>query len=443
MTPLQLDVAEREVEAARTRTLGVGDPYGVAEEYAQLQAELAGETERRARARRLQSLDLEDVEEFLFHPELATRQEVVTALEGQVGPSHRALLARALEVEADEELAGRVLALLASLEGEDVLDAVAKCWTRPWSSLRRQAVEVLCGLEAPEESLTPFLEEGDLAIRARIAGALFESSPARARGLLDDLFQGTAEDPEALRLLFQRLPSDRFPEVYERAFEKTTGDAEGVVLEAYLRCRDSATLNRCIDWMRDPSRPKAFRFRLMQSLRGLEAEVEDREILRKIEAGCALFLDAWMKEDRRLEAEAREKAQAQLETEAEEETPAESSWNEGDSELDPDASDEEQARISGAEQMREQVKKWVRVSGRVLDSSNRKPIQRATVRLSSSGRQEITDRKGQFFMDRLLRGEVYTFVVEKQGYPSRSVRYRVGGQKDQRVQILLVGSRVS
>jgi hypothetical protein len=78
---------------------------------------------------------------------------------------------------------------------------------------------------------------------------------------------------------------------------------------------------------------------------------------------------------------------------------------------------------------------YIRLAGQVVDGRRGEGLKQATVRISSSGRQETTDRRGRFYFERLEGLKVYVFVVEKMGYPTTTFRYRASAQKDQSIKI--------
>jgi len=89
----------------------------------------------------------------------------------------------------------------------------------------------------------------------------------------------------------------------------------------------------------------------------------------------------------------------------------------------------------GSAPKRKEMPVYVRLAGRVIDGRRSNGLKQATVRISSSGRQEITDNNGRFYFERLEGLNVYVFVCEKMGYPTTTFRYRASGQKDQSVVI--------
>lgn len=419
-----IDEHRREAETALARVRAAGDPRGVGSRYEELlQALMLRERDLKLEDH-LRDLTLENFQLLLQDPRRQIRLRLLQRAE-EVG------LEGAFEVlevhlirEMDPYVVASGIKAIGVLGGARAIPVFRNYRRHVDPRVRANAVEGLCNAGAAIEDLMPWVEDMDHRVRANAAFGLMDLDPRRAREVLRSLLdERSVPAQKAVMEILERVTPGTYLELYLDALDFCPPDMIGGILETLTRHPDPRITRLLLEMLEDEERSFAFRSQVMQAARALAERLGEEH-----ESSRELLLDAVRTYFREITSEERPRPEVTPVA-----PPPSPSATEGE--------EEEEVRITGADRMREEAKKWVRVSGRVLDSSDRKPIQRATVRVSATGRQEITDSRGRFSLERMVRGEVYVFVVEKQGYPTRSVRYRVTGQLDQSIQILLVGSR--
>lgn len=428
-----VEASRDEALAALERVVAAGDPRGIASHYEALLKELSSHQTGLELEDRLAQLDVEGFDYLLRNGDREVRiRAIQRAKEVDLDGAFRVLL-NFLVNEPDNHVVATGVRSLGSLGGAAALEAFGTFRTHQDPRVRANAVEGLCDAGATPEHLMPWSQDLDHRVRANVAFGLIDQAPDAARTMFRDLL---ADAGGAVTEILAQIDVERFFDLYVDAIDHVPDDRVGDVLESMVKRPDPRVTRLLLEFLEDRSRSFAFRSKAMQAARALAAICdEDNETSKELlEDAVQQFLDdvtAQERENADAERAAAEAARVQRQAERDE---AEAQGADASTEGAP-------RRKSGAQQMQEAARMWVRLTGRVLDSANKKPIPRATVRLSSSGRQEITDRRGRFHMERLIRGERYIFVVECQGYPSRSVHYRCSGQQDQSVQIMLIGNR--
>lgn len=429
-----VEATRDEADAALERVLAAGDPRGIAAHYQALLQELGEHQTRLELEDRLARLDPPGLDYLLRNGDREVRiRAIQRAVEVDLDGGFRVLL-NYLVHEQDSFVVATGVKALGTLGGSNALEAFGTFRTHEDPRVRANAVEGLCDAGASPEFLLPWADDLDNRVRANVAFGLIDRAPDKAR----EMFRALLIDAgAAVAEILGQIDVERFFDLYVDAIQHLPPERIGSVLQAMARQPDPRVTRLLLDLLEDRSRPFAFRSKVMQAARTLAQNCgEDHETSREVlEEAVQHFLDDVTATERAQQDAERQETQADRERRRAEQAEAA-----GDFDDEPEE-DEEPRRKSGAEMMQEQARKWVRLTGRVLDSADKRPIPRATVRLSSSGRQEVTDRRGRFHMDRLVRGERYIFVVECQGYPSRSVHYRCSGQQDQSVQIMLMGTR--
>jgi hypothetical protein len=432
-----IEASRDEANAALERVVAAGDPRGIASHYQSLLQDLAAQQTRLELEDRLASLDAEGLDYLLRNGDREVRiRSIQRATEVDVAGGFPILL-NFLVHESDNHVVATGVRALGSLGGAAALHAFGTFQTHEDPRVRANAVEGLCDAGATAEFLLPWAEDLDARVRANVAFGLIDQAPNKAREMFRRLL---ADAGGAVAEILAQIDVERFFDLYVDAVDHVPEERVGDVLQSMVRQPDPRVTRLLLELLEDRDRSFAFRSKVMQAARTL-AQVcgDEHETSRELLQECVQrFLDDVTAQERANADAERAEAEAERERRREEQAAAAEAAAEGAGAEDgPEAP----RRKSGAEMMQEAARKWVRLTGRVLNSVTKKPVPRATVRLSSSGRQEITDRGGRFHMDRLIRGERYIFVVECQGYPSRSVHYRCSGQQDQSIQIMLIGSR--
>lgn len=416
--PEGLEAMRKEALGARDRAQGAGDPREVVPVYQQLIDEIEALQVAARLEETLSGLDLEGLGELLAHPHRDVRMRTIRrAEELELEGAFQRIRAH-LDEEPDPFVVATAVKCLGGLAGEGDWAAF-----RPWLTdadprIRANALEGMAAAGAPCDELLRCAKDVDHRVRGNVALGVLDREPAEARRILRSLLEEPTESARTTGVgILNQIDPDRFLEPYLEALEILAPGERGPVMEALSRTPDPRVLRLVLDLLDDESQPLAARSQAMQAARSLAEVCEDEDWSEVLDAAARQFLHALATDDR---------AAPTLRAPAPEPRPKE---------------DDEDRKPTGADIMREKVKRYVKVVGKVFDSADRRPIRGATVRVPSMGYQELTDRKGQFQLDRLLRHEVYVFVVEKPGYPIRSVRYRCSGKKEQLMRILLVGRR--
>lgn len=432
-----VEASRDEANAALERVLAAGDPRGIAAHYQGLLQELSEHQTSLELEDRLARLDAEGFDYLLRHGDREVRiRTVQRAMEVDLAGGFRVLL-NFLVHEPDTHVVATGVRALGVLGGAAAIEAFGTFRTHEDPRVRANAVEGLCDAGAGPDQLLPWADDMDHRVRANVAFGLVDQAPDIAR----EMFRGllSASGGTVAEILAQ-IDVERFFDLYVDALDHVPENRVGDVLRSMVKQPDPRVTRLLLGLLEDRERPFSFRSKVMQAARSMaQACGEEHETSKEVlEEAVQEFLDdvtAQERENAEAERAAVDAERAQRQAERDR---AQAQTGDGPG---AGSGEDRPQRKSGAQQMQDAAKRWVRLTGRVLDSSNKKPIPRATVRLSSSGRQEVTDRRGRFHMDRLVRGERYIFVVECQGYPSRSVHYRCSGQQDQNLQIMLMGTR--
>lgn len=415
-----------EAAAARERADAAGDPLEVVPLYDGLLADMDGFLEEYALERTLAKLDASGLEAILAKGDPALRMRALQGVAERALAEAEPVIHRHLASEQDRFVLATAAKVLGGVGGDASVPVLRRFVRHEDPRVRANAVEGLCGLGAPAEELLRCAEDVDHRVRANVAFGLLETRPDEARRLLRTLLQDPTEAARRAAVeVLEKIEPARFLEAYLDALDVAPPDATGTLLRAASRCPDPRVIRFVLDVIEDPERPLSLRSQAMQVCNDL-ADLTDEELYQDaLRDAARAFLRKLSQDDAPAPAPPRAPERAAPEPEPEAAGGVVSS----------------RERKSGADQMRERVKKWITVIGKVTDSIDRKPVRLATVRVASTGMIEYTDRKGQFSMNRLERGETYVFVVDKQGYPTRSVRYRCSGKKEQILRIILVGKR--
>lgn len=415
-----IDEHRHEAQVALARVRAAGDPRGVGGRYEELLQALALRERDLKLDEILADLTPEQFQVLLQDPRRQVRLRVLQRAEELGLEGGFEVLEVHLIGELDPYVVASGIKALGVLGGSRAVSVFGNYRRHVDPRVRANAVEGLCNAGATEADLLPWVEDMDHRVRANAAFGLMDLSPRRAREVLRRLLEeNDVQAQKAVMEILERIAPGTFLEFYLDALEFGQPEMIGGILAVLTRTPDPRVTRLLLEMLEDEERSFAFRSQVMQAAKALSARLdEDQDTSRELlDAAVKRYFDQITRDERPRPAPVVRPPPP---------------------EADPEQPEEDRP-MTGAERMREEVKKHVRVNGRVMDSSNRKPVPRATVRVASTGRQELTDRRGRFSVDRLVRGETYVFVVERQGYPTRSVRYRCSGQQEQNLQILLIG----
>lgn len=415
-----------EAQAALARVQAAGDPRGVGPRYEELLQELARQEATVRLDEVLADLDIAGLETLLASEEREVRIKAIQRTEEMGLEGGFEVLKVHLVRESDPHVIATGIKALGPLGGVRAIPVYQEYRAHVDPRVRANAVEGLCNAGAGPDELRPWTQDLDHRVRANAAFGLMDGEPKTAREVFRGLLaEGSASGQRAVMGILERIDPDRFLEPYLDAIDLCPPELLGDVFQALTRKPDARITRLVLELLEDQERSFAFRSKAMQAARQLAANCgEDEESWKELLEGA---VSRFLQDITETERAERDELLGEVS---------------GDEAL-PDGGEvvEEPPRPSGAAKQQAMARRWVRLFGRVLDSATRKPIPQAIVRVASSGRQESTDRLGRFQLDRLLRGETYVFVVERRGYPTRSVRHRCSGSQDQSIQILLVGSR--
>ncbi len=420
----------RDAQAARQRAESAGDPRGVAPLYSGLIDDLGNRLTQIELESRLENLDDPTLVQLLSHPLPEVRLRALQAAVDRGLESGADRIAAHLQVEGDPFVVATAVKALGELGGPTQVPVLLGYLRHEDPRVRANAVEGLVLAGAAPEYLLRAAEDVDHRVRSNAAVGLLDSRPEDARRVL----LGLALDPsEAARKsgldLLVRVDPLESLEFLQELLDRGGLPVAGPVFALLAKSPDPRVVRVVLDAMEDEARPLGVRTLAMQAAETLRRGAGEED-------WGDLLGDAVEAFRLRLRESDGPRSPVSTRVPAEDE-PA------GDEDPEEEASGPASGarRPTAAEQMRAKAQRWVTVIGRVVDSADRNPVWQAQVRIPSMGILEYTDRKGQFTVERLERGKVYVFVVEKQGYPPRTTRYRCSGKKEQVLRINLVGRR--
>lgn len=416
LDPTALRTMRQDAEAARARAEAAGDPRGVVPLYLELLRDLDAQILGRESEALLASLDLATLARLLASADPELRIRALQRAEELALPGADRAVEALMDREPDLRVlasAAKALGVLGAGNGRPRLQALRGHGD---PRVRANAVEGLWGSGVPAEDMIVWVDDPDPRVRGNLAVGLAGSYPETAKNLLRGLLlEGTPAGRKVALDLVVRLGSGILLDPFLEAVDPARPEVAGEILAVLGQIPDPRVVRLLVELMEDKAAPLAVRSKAMAAARSLEPRLDPEA------TGVELLKDVMRDYLRELSASDTPKAPAARpdEPDAESRTSA--------------------ARMSGAERMKQKNRNAVKVVGKVLDATDRRPILRATVRVAQSGMMESTDNRGQFVLERLERGETYVLIVEKQGYPVRSIRYRCGPQNEQVVHILMTG----
>lgn len=378
------------------------------------------------------AMNLATFKRFVVHDEAAIRQAtvdkavemtfeavlepLVDAMAYEEDPSVLVSMVQAIEAMGTRMQCGELLSYLGHEEPE----------------LRKAVITCVCTLDKRrlDSHVLPRLKDGDPTVQALACRLLAPTHSVQVEACIQELVssqeaEGRLAAVDVLDLLeegrafevLRQLVSDSDPAVSRAAIAALGDEADEGVLQAFLDMM-----------LRDPRSERA------DLIIEKVGEVHSKLVGRSAELAQAILMArAHADAEARIEAEP---LRADGEEEAEEAEEEEG----GDESLVPrPPGGSLRAPAPGARDSQKDVvaKKYIRLCGTVVDGRTRKPLRNAAIRIAQTGYQMQSDRRGHFVFDRIERCKVYVFIIEVQGYPTKTHRCRTSGQQDQSITVRL------